>query len=121
MAPILGFLIAIAIGVTGVGGGVLTTPILIIFLGVPPVEAGSDFDHELALQEMNVMTTSGKLPSRIHRNAYVTRDLEATRKFYEELIGLPLVATWCEKDELFEAERVYCHLFVEYDVEPPQE
>jgi uncharacterized membrane protein YfcA len=39
MAPILGFLIAIAIGVTGVGGGVLTAPILILFLGVPPVEA----------------------------------------------------------------------------------
>jgi len=41
----------------------------------------------------------------------VTRDLEGTRKFYEELIGLPLVATWCEVDELFGAERVYCHLF----------
>jgi uncharacterized protein len=39
MAPILGFLIAIAIGVTGVGGGILTTPILIVFLGVPPLEA----------------------------------------------------------------------------------
>src|SRR5579859_7965736 len=58
--------------------------------------------------ELNVMT---KLPSRLHHTAYVTRDLEATRKFYEELIGLPLVATWCEKDELFGAERVYCHLF----------
>jgi glyoxylase I family protein len=51
------------------------------------------------------------LPSRLHHTAYVTRDLQATRKFYEELIGLPLVATWCEKDELFGAERVYCHLF----------
>jgi uncharacterized membrane protein YfcA len=39
MAPLLGFLIAIAIGVTGVGGGILTAPILIVFLGVPPVEA----------------------------------------------------------------------------------
>ncbi len=57
------------------------------------------------------MATSAKLPSRLHHTAYVTRDLEATRKFYEELIGLPLVATWCEKDELFGAERVYCHLF----------
>ena len=57
------------------------------------------------------MATSSKLPSRLHHTAYVTRDLEATRKFYEELIGLPLVATWCEKDELFGAERVYCHLF----------
>jgi glyoxylase I family protein len=52
-----------------------------------------------------------KLPSRLHHTAYVTRDLEGTRKFYEEVIGLPLVATWCEVDELFGAERVYCHLF----------
>ena len=52
-----------------------------------------------------------KLPSRLHHTAYVTRDLEATRCFYEEVIGLPLVATWCEADELFGAERVYCHLF----------
>jgi glyoxylase I family protein len=54
---------------------------------------------------------SDKLPSRLHHTAYVTRDLEATRRFYEELIGLPLVATWCEKDELFGADRVYCHVF----------
>lgn len=57
------------------------------------------------------MATTPKLPSRLHHTAYVTRDLEATRRFYEELIGLPLVATWCEIDELFGAERVYCHLF----------
>jgi catechol 2,3-dioxygenase-like lactoylglutathione lyase family enzyme len=57
------------------------------------------------------MATSSKLPSRLHHTAYVTRDLEATRRFYEELIGLPLIATWCEKDELFGAERVYCHMF----------
>ena len=57
------------------------------------------------------MATTSKLPSRLHHTAYVTRDLEATRKFYEDLIGLPLLATWCEVDELFGAERVYCHLF----------
>jgi glyoxylase I family protein len=57
------------------------------------------------------MASTTQLPSRLHHTAYVTRDLEATRKFYEELIGLPLVATWCEVDELFGAERVYCHLF----------
>ena len=56
-------------------------------------------------------TVKASLPSRLHHNAYVTRDLEATRKFYEEIIGLPLNAAWCEKDELFGAERVYCHLF----------
>lgn len=57
------------------------------------------------------MATSASLPSRLHHTAYVSRDLEATRKFYEEVIGLPLLATWCEKDMLFGAERTYCHLF----------
>jgi catechol 2,3-dioxygenase-like lactoylglutathione lyase family enzyme len=54
---------------------------------------------------------AGKLPGRLHHTAYVTKDLEATRRFYEDVIGLPLVATWCEKDELFGAERTYCHCF----------
>jgi glyoxylase I family protein len=51
------------------------------------------------------------LPTRMHHNAYVTRDMEKTRKFYEELIGLPLVATWCESDALFGKTRTYCHTF----------
>src|SRR5215469_1095573 len=51
------------------------------------------------------------LPTRLHHNAYVTRDMEATRHFYEDLIGIPLIATWCEADELFGKERVYCHCF----------
>lgn len=51
------------------------------------------------------------LPTRLHHNAYVTRDMGATRHFYEDLIGMPLVATWCESDELFGKERVYCHCF----------
>lgn len=54
---------------------------------------------------------SANLPTRLHHNAYVTADMEATRHFYEDLIGLPLVATWCEADELFGKERVYCHCF----------
>ena len=51
------------------------------------------------------------LPSRLHHTAYVTRDLEATRKFYEDVLGFPLIATWCESDELFGAVRTYCHCF----------
>lgn len=57
------------------------------------------------------MATQARLPQRLHHTAYVSRDLEATRKFYEDVIGLPLIATWCEKDVLFGAERTYCHLF----------
>ncbi len=55
--------------------------------------------------------TSVNLPTRLHHNAYVTNNMEATRHFYEDLIGMPLVATWCEADELFGKERVYCHCF----------
>ena len=57
------------------------------------------------------MATPAKRPARLHHTAYVSRNLEATRKFYEDVIGLPLMATWCEKDLLFGAERTYCHLF----------
>lgn len=53
----------------------------------------------------------GPPPIRLHHNAFLTKDQEATRRFYEELIGMPLVATWTEADELFGAERVYCHTF----------
>ena len=50
-------------------------------------------------------------PLRLHHTAYLSKDLEATRSFYEDLVGLPLVATWSETDELFGALRVYCHCF----------
>ena len=49
--------------------------------------------------------------TRLHHNAYVTRDMEVTRHFYEDLIRMPVVATWCESDELFGQERTYCHCF----------
>lgn len=36
MALILGFFIAFTIGITGVGAGTITAPLLILFLGLPP-------------------------------------------------------------------------------------
>ena len=39
----------------------------------------------------------GELPLRLHHNAYVVKDHEANRRFLEDLLGIPLVATWCEK------------------------
>jgi glyoxylase I family protein len=57
------------------------------------------------------MAQSHKLPIRLHHNAYVTRDQEKTRRFYEDVIGMPLIATWCESDELFGKMRTYCHTF----------
>jgi catechol 2,3-dioxygenase-like lactoylglutathione lyase family enzyme len=57
------------------------------------------------------MGDRAKLPKRLHHTAYTTRDMEKTRRFYEEVIGLPLVATWSESDELFGAMRTYVHCF----------
>ena len=48
---------------------------------------------------------------RLHHTAYVTKDQEATRAFYEDILGFPLIAAWSEADELFGAVRVYCHTF----------
>jgi catechol 2,3-dioxygenase-like lactoylglutathione lyase family enzyme len=48
-------------------------------------------------------------PARLHPNAYVVKDQRATRHFYEDLLGLPLVATWTEIDDI--ARGAYCHTF----------
>jgi glyoxylase I family protein len=57
------------------------------------------------------MNAQSKLPSRLHHNAWTVKNLETTRQFYEDMLGLPLVATWCEKTDLFGKEREYCHCF----------
>lgn len=54
---------------------------------------------------------NAKLPSRLHHTAYVTKDQEKTRQFYEDVIGLPLIAAWSESDELFGKLRTYVHTF----------
>ena len=40
-----------------------------------------------------------ELPTRLHHNAYVCADQERTRHFYEDIVGLPLVATWIEQGQ----------------------
>jgi glyoxylase I family protein len=57
------------------------------------------------------MPRTANLPSRLHHTAYTTKDMEKTRTFYQEVIGLPLVATWSESDKLFGKVRTYCHCF----------
>ena len=57
------------------------------------------------------MNAQNKLPSRLHHNAYVVKDLAKTRWFYEDVLKMPLLATWCEQADLFGKERTYCHCF----------
>ncbi len=51
------------------------------------------------------------LALRLHHHAVVVEDQEATRHFYEDIIGLPLVATWCEVENVRGKWRTYCHTF----------
>jgi glyoxylase I family protein len=54
-----------------------------------------------------------RLPQRLHHYAIVIKDQEANRKFFEEILGMPLVATWCERAFNPELQRDidYCHTF----------
>src|SRR5436853_4876113 len=53
------------------------------------------------------------LPLRLHHHAYVVKDHEANRRFLEDLLGIPLVATWCEKSHNSETgdDIEFCHTF----------
>ncbi len=65
------------------------------------------------LRQTGVVSTSTSTPIalRLHHHAFVVRDQEATRRFYEDVLGFPLVATWCEREHLRGREREYCHTF----------
>jgi glyoxylase I family protein len=54
-----------------------------------------------------------RLPARLHHNAFVVRDHEENRRFFEDLLGIPLVATWCEKTFSTELQKEieFCHTF----------
>ncbi|HUN52718.1 MAG TPA: VOC family protein [Candidatus Sulfotelmatobacter sp.] len=54
-----------------------------------------------------------QLPLRMHHHAFVVRDHEANRHFFEDILGIPLVATWCEKSFNRDVQREveFCHTF----------
>jgi|SRR6478735_2507367 len=56
-------------------------------------------------------TAAVNLPERMHHHAWVVADQERTRRFYEDVLGLPLVATWCEEEDVRGKRRTYCHTF----------
>lgn len=59
------------------------------------------------------MSQLTQLPQRLHHYAFVVRDHEVNRRFFEDVLGLPLVATWCERLFSNEVQRevAYCHTF----------
>lgn len=54
-----------------------------------------------------------KAPQRLHHHAYVVRGQEENRKFFEDILGIPLAATWCEKhfNHWVGRDVAFCHTF----------
>lgn len=52
-----------------------------------------------------------ELPERLHHHAYVVRDHEANRHFFEDILGIPLVASWCEQTSVQGRPTAMCHTF----------
>src|ERR1700761_163962 len=52
-------------------------------------------------------------PQRLHHHAYVVKDQEKNRQFFEDLLGIPLTATWCERHFNPAVDRgvEFCHTF----------
>src|SRR5580704_10626301 len=64
-------------------------------------------------KQQNRATHLAELPLRLHHHAYAVKDQEINRQFFEEILGLPLIATWCERVFNKEVGRDvdYCHTF----------
>src|SRR6202012_5228529 len=54
-----------------------------------------------------------RLPERLHHHAYVVKDQENNRRFFEDVLGIPLTATWCEQhlSPWVNREVAFCHTF----------
>lgn len=57
------------------------------------------------------MNTTVARPTRLHHHAHVSSNMERTRQFYEDIVGLPLVTVWCEG----EGQSAYCHAYFELE------
>lgn len=51
------------------------------------------------------------VPARLHHAAYVSADQERTRRFYEDVLGFPLVAFLIEREQMFDDVLEFSHAF----------
>lgn len=88
--PVVGVLAGLAIGLTGMGGGVLLTPIMVLFLGVPAnIAVSNDLLISLAVKPVGVIAHG--------RAGTVRRDIVArlaVGSVPAAFLGAVLVNTW---------------------------
>jgi glyoxylase I family protein len=80
-----------------------------------PTAAG--FEQKTTTVEDDVgcmeLTTAGNPVRHLHHHAYACWDSEETRHFYEDILGMPLIATVVIEDTLRNDGSKYCHTFFE--------
>jgi len=59
------------------------------------------------------MAATDSTVRHVHHHAYACWDSEETRHFYEDILGMPLVATIALEDPLRTDGSMYCHTFFE--------
>ncbi|MFX4292021.1 VOC family protein [Streptomyces bohaiensis] len=57
------------------------------------------------------MSARAQLPFRLHHYGWIVDDQEVNRRFYEEVVGLPLIATWTEVEMIGDTEYALSHTF----------
>ncbi len=61
----------------------------------------------------NATSSVRVMPQRLHHTARVVKNQEVTRQFYEDVLGMPLVATWTEQNDFpgVPGQVSFCHTF----------
>lgn len=70
-------------------------------------------ETRLELQAIRTQRRSRNRIRRLHHHAVRTDDMEATRRFYEDVLGMPMVAGLRESIDLGRGEKPFLHCFFE--------
>jgi glyoxylase I family protein len=88
-------------------------PIQRTILGSGPIPRNVMRGDNTAGTEGADMRVAASPVRHVHHHAYACWDSEETRHFYEDILGMPLVATIALEDPLRTDGSMYCHTFFE--------
>jgi catechol 2,3-dioxygenase-like lactoylglutathione lyase family enzyme len=82
-------------------------------MSLPESEKALDSQEQLALEARKTRASKNRVRGW-HHHAIRTKDMTATRAFYEGILGMPLVGTWVEPfDVIKQKPSNYVHCFFE--------
>ena len=82
LLPIYGLIVGMLVGLTGMGGGVLMTPLLVLGLGMPATAAiGTDLDGGYGIEQtpnhLDTIADVQKIPDLLWRRGYGEEEVAA--------------------------------------------